>query len=87
MATNIMEYKLSDGNTIGFLVAFLFLRIDVVLGKSTSFSLINEIGQSTISVDCIPGSESKFRSNINSPEPYTHLSKCGTFDGIYFFFR
>ena len=83
----MMVYKLTDGNAMAFsLSTFLFLTTEVVLDELTRLALINEIEQSTRLVDCIPGSESKFISNINPPEPYAHFCKCSAFNGINLFF-
>ena len=83
----MMAYKLIDGNAMAFALAtFLLLTTEVILDELIELALINEIEQSTALLDCIPGLESKFISNINPPKPYAHFCKCSSFNGIYLFF-
>ena len=86
MAINMMMYKLTDANAMGCsLATSSFFTTGVVSDELSELVLINEIEQSTVLADCIPGSESKFISNINVPEPYPHFCKGSTFNGINLF--
>ena len=85
IAINIMRNKLFEEYKfcLTVIVFFFFIFGGVLVGLGR-FSLIKDIEQSTDSLNCIPGSESRFRSNIDSPESYTNLSKSSTFNRANF---